>query len=313
MVFTKKKIFRKIAYLLSIFIGAGLLLACSSSKETVSNVMIYYLKPLEAGIASWESDINVNATDVNTAVSQTLKALSKSPGIADSQPAISEPVTLLIFSVDEKAKTVNLDFAPEYEELGRTSEILRRAAIVRTLTQLKKIDTVTFTISGRGLRDHNGNEIGNMTSDMFIYNVGKEINTYDKYEVKLYFLDEEKQKLVPVYRSVVYKNGISIVKLAVEQIIEGPNTDSVNSTIPPDTKVNSVDIKDGVCYIDFSSEFLSEPLDVDPSLALYSVIDTVTEFPEVDSVVFSVDGESDFIFRDFEITGPYKRNTDYIK
>ncbi|MBR4831005.1 MAG: GerMN domain-containing protein, partial [Butyrivibrio sp.] len=129
----------------------------------------------------------------------------------------------------------------------------------------------------------------------------------------LYFLDEEKQKLVPVYRSVVYKNGISIVKLAVEQIIEGPNTDSVNSTIPPDTKVNSVDIKDGVCYIDFSSEFLSEPLDVDPSLALYSVIDTVTEFPEVDSVVFSVDGESDFIFRDFEITGPYKRNTDYIK
>ena len=46
--------------------------------------------------------------------------------------------------------------------------------------------------------------------------------------------------------------------------------------------------------------------------AIYSIVDTVTEFPEVKSVQIKVDGQTDFIFRDFQITGLYERNTDLI-
>ena len=192
-------------------------------------------------------------------------------------------------------------------------EILDRAAIVRTFTQLDEIEYVSFQVEGTPLADHYGNIIGNMSADTFIFNVGNEINTYERVELKLYFANETGDKLVPVYRSVVYNSNISMERLAVEQIIKGPKTDICYPTISKDTKINSVNVKDGVCYVDFDSSFLSEPYNVSAEVAIYSLVNSIVELTDVNKVAFSVNGEASFTFMDFSITGPYERNLDLME
>ena len=197
-------------------------------------------------------------------------------------------------------------------ELGRTIEILDRAAIVRTFTQLDSVEYVSFQIDGAPLTDHYGNIVGNMSADTFINNVGNEINTYEKVQLKLYFATKEGNRLSPVYRSVVYNSNISMERLAVEQIINGPNTDIVFPSISKDTKIKSVNVKDGVCYIDFDNGFLSPVDNVTAEAAIYSIVNTVTELPSINKVAFSVNGEDSFTFMDFLISGQYERNLDIV-
>ena len=198
-------------------------------------------------------------------------------------------------------------------QLGRTIEILDRAAIVRTFTQLDNIEYVSFQVEGTPLTDHYGNIIGNMSADTFIYNVGNEINTYEKVELKLYFANLDGTKLVPVFRSVVYNSNISMEKLAVEQIISGPNTDIAYGTISKEAKIKSINVKDGVCYIDFESDFQSTSNSVTTEVAIYSIVNTLTELPNINKVVFSVNGQSNFMFMDYMISGAYERNLDLVE
>jgi germination protein M len=102
-------------------------------------------------------------------------------------------------------------------------------------------------------------------------------------------------------------------RLAVEQIISGPNTDICFPTISKDSKINSINVKDGVCYIDFDQNFLSEPYSVKAEVALYSVVNTVAELLDVNKVAFSINGEAAFTFMDLAVTGPFERNLDIIE
>lgn len=310
MIFKKRGLSNKIAVICGVLFAALFAVSCSKQSATANNVKIYYVDAKGNQIESWNSEIKANTMDTDEAVGVLIEELSKKIVTSKAQAAISEPVKLKKFSVEEDE--VKLDFFAEYDQLGRIDEVLHRAAIVRTLTQLKKINYVSFSVEGQPITDHLGNKIGKMKSEDFIYDIGNEMNTYKQYEIKLYFANEANDKLVPVYRAVAYNSSASLEKMAVEQIIAGPNNNQVRPTIAPGTKVNNLSIKDGVCHIDFSEEFLSEPFEVDPELVIYSIVDTVTEFPEVKSVQIKVDGQTDFIFRDFQITGLYERNTDLI-
>ena len=102
-------------------------------------------------------------------------------------------------------------------------------------------------------------------------------------------------------------------RLAIEQVISGPNTDIAYPTVSKDSKVRSTNVKDGVCYVDFDNEFLSQPNKVSSDVAIYSIVNTLTELPNINKVVFSVNGETAFTYMDHAISGPFERNLDIIE
>ena len=285
---------------------------CAKEDQSSENVIkVYYVNSNETGIISHDYKLLSSMDDSDAAITELIGVLKEMPDRMQYEAPISGDIDLIGYSLNDKLLTLN--FNPNYLDLGRTIEILDRAAIVRTFTQLDCIDYVTFQIEGTPITDHYGNVIGNMSADTFIYNAGNEINTYEKVELKLFFASKDGTKLVPVYRSVVYNSNISMEKLAVEQVISGPNTDIAFPTVSRDAKVRSVNVKDGVCYIDFDSAFLNQPNSVSAEVAIYSIVDTVTELPTINKVVFSVEGESAFTYMDFLINGSYERNLDIIE
>ena len=94
-------------------------------------------------------------------------------------------------------------------------------------------------------------------------------STPEKVRLILYFTDESGTKLVEANRSVVYNTNISMEKLVVEQLIKGPNNEEIYPTINPETKVNSVTVKDGICYVNLNESFLTQMTNVTSEVTIY--------------------------------------------
>jgi germination protein M len=302
----------RIALLLTVTILTAALAGCSKKDiPDPDSFKLFYVNNSETGIVAVEYEIQSNLSDMDAVIEELIGQLETLPERRQYEAPLTGDVNLIGYSLSDKLLTLNFDI--QYMDIGRTIEVLDRAAVVRTFTQLEGVDYVSFQVEGNPLTDHYGNIIGNMSADTFIFNVGNEINTYEKIELKLFFANEQGTKLVPVYRSVVYNSNISMERLAVEQIITGPRTDICYPTISKDTKINSVNVKDGVCYVDFDPSFLNEPYNVTAEVAIYSLVNSIVELTEVNKVVLSVNGEASFTFMDFTISGPYERNLDLME
>ena len=60
-------------------------------------------------------------------------------------------------------------------------------------------------------------------------------------------------------------------------------------TIPKGTVLNSVTIRDEICYIDLSREFAELLPDVTSDATVYSIVNTLCELPSINRVQFTID------------------------
>ena len=193
--------------------------------------------------------------------------------------------------------------------------MLVRAAIVRTLTQIEGIQYVTFQIKSEPLTDASGTVIGIMNADMFIDNAGNEINTYEKVKLTLYYANEDGDGLKAVNRTVVYNSNIAMERLVVEQLIAGPREEEkVFPTINPDTKVVSVNVKDGICYVNLDSAFLTQIYNVTSEVTIYSVINSLVELSNVNKVQISINGDTNVNYKEnISFSTVFERNLELVE
>lgn len=294
-------------------LAAGLLLAgCGEVQEQSeeSAVSVYYINKAETKI---------------TPVSHTLESVDKEEQVAEVLEALKEnPVELSLrttingyeIKTWEIADTqLILDVSEEYKQIAPTTEVLLRAALVRTLTQIRGIDHVALTVNGEALTDSLGATVGPMTADMFIDNAGNEINAYEKVRLKLYFANETGDRLVECPISCVYNSNISMEKLVVERLVAGPpegNAD-VYPVINPATKVLSVTVKDGTCYVNFDDGFMTQMYNVNGDVVIYSIVNSLVELSNVNKVQIAVNGETSLIYREaFDFSTVFDRNLDLV-
>ena len=88
-------------------------------------------------------------------------------------------------------------------------------------------------------------------------------------------------------------------RLVVEQLVGGPKESAKPlPVITPETKVISVKVKDGMCYIDFDSAFLTQIYNVTSEVAIYSIVDSVAELSNVNKVQISVNGSTNVSYKE---------------
>lgn len=117
--------------------------------------------------------------------------------------------------------------------------------------------------------------------------------------ITLYFKNKETGKLAPEARMIDSKVLLNdpygeLVKL----LIEGPKNESLERVIPEGTSVNSIEIKKGIVYIDFSEEF-TKTGDMgaeEESKIIYSIVNTLSELTEVTGVKILINGEENNCF-----------------
>ena len=86
-------------------------------------------------------------------------------------------------------------------------------------------------------------------------------------------------------------------KSIVQELVKGPQNKNFYQTLPSNTTVNSVKIENDLAIVDFSKEIITNTIDIPHSsttktLALYSIVNTLTEFKEIKKVRITIEGKS---------------------
>ena len=227
---------------------------------------------------------------------EMMEVMRETPTDDELKPVIPEDVTLLDF--DFEHNQLYLDFSPEYKKMPKVYEVLCRAAIVRTMGQIDGVEYVDFQVNGEPLTDLEGKEIGLMNEDQFIENAGEEINAYKTEDLTLYFANKAGDKLVGQRVAMEYNSNISLEKLIVEQLIAGPPFEGAYPTIPSETKLLNISIKDNICYVNLDEGFLGTGYNVIESIPVYSIVNSLIENTDAQKVQISINGETNRMFRE---------------
>ncbi len=207
------------------------------------------------------------------------------------------PEGVSIMSYDLQEGTLTLNLSEEYGFLSASREILARAGLVRTFVQIPGIQRLKLQIAGEPLQDSSGKEVGFLTRESFVENSGKEINTYQRGTVTLYFTDESGEKLLREERKVYYSSNMPLERVVVQELIKGPKEEGQYATLPTETNVLSVTIQEGICYVNFDESFSNSILSVKEEIPIYSIVNSLTSTCRVSKVQFSINGNSSVTFR----------------
>lgn len=119
--------------------------------------------------------------------------------------------------------------------------------------------------------------------------------------VSLYFQNKDTEELMPEARLVDIKDIMSNpYEKLVYLLIEGPKSDKAVKVIPENTKVLKTYMEGDCVILDLSKEFLNYSKDNEKQKKnmVNSIVNTLTELTEVNSVKFMIDGQVNEEFKD---------------
>ena len=105
--------------------------------------------------------------------------------------------------------------------------------------------------------------------------------------ITLYFMNKEKGELEPEARQIdaimLLENPYEVL---VNMLIEGPKNENLTGIIPRDTKINKIELKDGIVYIDFNDYFIKEQNigEEQEKMIINSILKTLVELKEVNGI-----------------------------
>lgn len=297
-----KKVVKLCLLVLCLFLSA-----CGKEQnEDKDIIQVYFVSNSETKVEM--HPMEMTRKDSESRLQELLTYLSTQPEKLEYKVPLNMGFQVLDTSLKEGKLLINVDSS--YTELPVTTEILVRAALVRTLTQLENVNYVGISVAGDQLFDSFGNPVGWMSADQFIDNDGNEINTYELAKIKLYFADEEGTGLIAAFREKHYSTNTPLERFVVEELIQGPSGQvaGLYPTINPDTKIIGVMTKDGVCYVNLDDTFLTVVNNVSIELAIYSIVNSLAELNNINKVQILINGEVPASFT----TPMFERNLDVV-
>lgn len=299
-------------FLAALMTAALLLAGCGdSSSDPVPDPEhgIYLIYRLNSdGVTLVKETIEVEADEPEDIARELLNDLMEVPPESRYQSIFPSDVKLLGSSFADGVCTV--DFSTEYRTMDKNREVVCRAGLARTITQIDGIDYVKITCGGQALQDSSGNPVGAFSGSDFVDSIAN-INSYEHATLTLYFADPTGQKLVPETRDAVHNISTSTERLVVEQLIAG-SQENLGAVLPKDTRILNVSSQDGICYVNLDSSFLTAELPATDSLALYAIVDSLTELKSVSLVQLMADGSADVSFRSYSLSKPFERDESWI-
>ncbi len=287
-------------------------MGCGNESNETSDYSVYYLNKESTKIISEPYELTSKEEDTKAVIDELLLAMSSDTDDVERVKPIPTGVEVVKYDFEETLLT--LYFNDAYSSMDRIGEALTRAAIVRTLMQVERVECLSFYVGDVPLTDRSGNPVGVMTNESFIENPGEQINSIQEANLVLYFANSKGNGLVQETKEVHYSSNISMEKLVMENLLEGPAGKEAQYAIPEGTKLMNVSVADGVCYVSLDESFLNQNYNIDEAIVIYSIVNSLSEIPTINKVQISVNGDTGGVYRaDFPLAEFYERNLDYVE
>lgn len=206
------------------------------------------------------------------------------------------------YLLDEQ-KNLTLEFEIE-GDVADEQLLLMKAAVAKTLFQLKDIGNIRFNLTYIESGDTDKSVYDKNSFYFYGYNTDMGLN---KTEYRLYHANDEKTGLT----SSVYTVDLEPYLSVEEHIID--NLESMKM-IPHGTRMEAMSINAGVCHLKLSGDFVNQMPDINSELIVYSVVNSITSLQNIDKVLLSIDGVNSGTYRgSVDISIPLEFNEEIIK
>lgn len=130
----------------------------------------------------------------------------------------------------------------------------------------------------------------------------------------VYHATRDAMHLVPEVHTVAKNDHPA--QSAVELLLAGPKSGDLVRTLPEGTKLKNLTVKNNIAYADFSDTLIKKGTggSAGEILAVASIVNTLTEFPEIYKVQILVEGKRiETLYGHLDTSGPLSRSDSIIK
>lgn len=299
--------------ILMIFILVFSFCSCNIGKNEDSKQTIYlYFTGKDSTSLVYEEFEIVNSKSKQDSVKQAMEALLSGPKKKENSRAVREGTNLISSNVDENGNaTVNL--SKEFYNESRIYDILAASSIVKSICSIKGVNNVIILVENMPLVGPSGEELGFLSEDDLIFDITA--TQQNEVSVKLYFSDDQAMYFVKENRKINVPTGESVEKLIVSELIKGPTKEKAIKTIPAETKILSVETKDGVCFVNLSNEFITKQGGGSSGeyMTIFSIVNSLTELSHIEKVQFLIEGQKKDTLVHFTLNEPFERDEAMIR
>ena len=290
------------------------LTACSEQEvELTASHRIYYVNSTDTKLVSEGYEPKSEAAEA--LLVELLECLKTPADNITYRAPLNESVQFTEYKLEEKEEQLTLYFGEGYSTLTGVSEILTRAAIVKTLCQVPGVQHVAFYVNGQPLMKTAEQPVGWMAATDFLDNTGAETNFAQVAYLTVYYANISGDRLREAHLKVEYVGNKTQEQLVLEMLIDGPmeEMNDMRTTMSENVKINQITTKDGICYVDFSAKFLEKLPSVTEEVAVYSVVNSLVELPNISQVQITVDGETKKVYQSIPLNTLLERKLELIE
>lgn len=112
------------------------------------------------------------------------------------------------------------------------------------------------------------------------------------------------------------KKTPGIARQAINELCRGPQSQSLAATLPDGTRLLDINIKDGLCTVNFSRELVAKHSGGSGAeyATVYSIVNTLTQFSSINQVQILVEGQVvDSIAGHLDVSVPITRDDEIIR
>jgi len=270
-----------------------LLTSCQDKEDVDTKEDFIYFKTMDDDDLIKE-DYKLPKTQTKTGVKTILQDM-KNPKKDETKSVFPETVTVNQVVIYDNG--VEIDCNAAYNKMNVVTKTLFHAAVVQTLTQLEGVEEVKFTVEGQEIREKDGSIQRPFKASDFVQNVGSSIHSTKKTTLTLYYGNESGNKLIKEEVSVRYNSNSTIERLVMDQLLKGSEKKDELTTLPSETGILNVTVKDKNCYVNLSDGFATGALKVNPEVAIYSIVNSILDNSDAQKVQLSIGGETNVMFQ----------------
>ena len=298
---------KKMLAVLSVCVFITVSLTGCGASSSKNQFTIYYVNQERTALAEYKTKLDESA-DAQALVNEMDKARKKSTFI----PA--RPAYVKVDHVQTDGQNVYIYYTDTYKSMDNATEVLYRAAVVKTLTQLPEVDHVMFYVDGAPATYADGTVIGMMSADDFVEASGSNSADIQSADIKLYFANAKGDKLIPMDMNVTYNKNVPIERVVVEQLINGSGISGYYRTLPANVKLLGISVTDGTCYVNLDSTFIDGMVNAAEMVPVYSIVNSLCDIPQIDRVQILINGESNRMYREsISLETKFTNNEDIVQ
>lgn len=275
---------RKSALLLAVLL---MLSACQAQEPQDALRLWFPLNPEASGhtaqAVTYEASSEFGTSESETVeiLSEALFAGPKSENLVNPFP---EGTQLLNWKLRDGQ--LDLELSEEYGSLTGVDLTLADYCLTLTLCQLDGVDRVCLTVAGTAVQGKH------LLSPEDVIFTGAEEEPR-QINVALYFPRALGKGLGFETRELTLTEDDDLYMMIAGALMNGPTDPDLQTFLPDVDVLIGVWMDDNICYVNFSSDFLTQAPEgeTEQNLLLYSVVDTLGNLDSVSAVQLLVEGE----------------------